>query len=75
MAVSAVSLAPPASPCVGICRIHPQHGWCEGCWRSLAEIADWSRSSDDTKRLVLAALPAREADCGGIAADEPGASE
>ncbi len=53
--------APPrvASPCVNICRMNPVTGWCEGCARTLDEIAAWSSLGDDAQRRVLAALPAR----------------
>ena len=29
------------SPCVAVCRIDPASGLCEGCARTLDEIADW----------------------------------
>ena len=34
-------------------------GVCIGCFRTLDEIAEWSRLDDAGKRAVLAALPAR----------------
>ena len=40
------------SPCVSICVVHPTTGLCEGCLRTLSEIGDWSRLSDDDKRGV-----------------------
>ena len=46
-----------ASPCVNICRMEGDH--CAGCWRSLEEIAAWSRASDEHKRLILAAVASR----------------
>lgn len=48
-----------ASPCVNICRMHAATGWCEGCARSIAEIAAWSKLDDAGKRSVLDLLPAR----------------
>ncbi|MGA1318970.1 MAG: DUF1289 domain-containing protein, partial [Rubrivivax sp.] len=27
------------SPCINVCRIEPASGWCEGCARTLEEIA------------------------------------
>ena len=53
--------APPAvpSPCVSVCRMNADTGWCDGCFRTLDEIAVWSRLDDDGKRAVLALLPAR----------------
>lgn len=34
-------------------------GWCEGCHRTLEEIAAWSTMSDRDKRAVWKQLPAR----------------
>jgi uncharacterized protein len=47
------------SPCINVCTIHPQMGWCLGCFRTLDEIAGWTQFSGDDKRAVLARLPAR----------------
>lgn len=43
---------PVPSPCVSVCVMHPQTGWCEGCWRTLPEIGSWSRLPDAAKREV-----------------------
>jgi predicted Fe-S protein YdhL (DUF1289 family) len=48
-----------ASPCINVCRMSPDTGLCEGCLRTLAEIAAWSAMSADEKRGVLARLPSR----------------
>jgi uncharacterized protein len=40
------------SPCISVCRIDPVTQWCEGCFRTLDEVAGWSRMSDDEKREV-----------------------
>ncbi len=54
--------APPVeSPCINICRMDPVSGLCEGCARTLDEIAAWSRLDDGAKRMVLDQLPARRA--------------
>ena len=50
-----------ASPCINVCRMNPDTGLCEGCLRTLAEIAAWSGMSGDEKREVLARLAARGA--------------
>lgn len=47
------------SPCISVCRMDARTGWCEGCWRTLAEIADWSRMDDPRKRAVWGKLPRR----------------
>lgn len=49
----------PASPCDGTCRIEQASGWCLGCNRTLAEIADWPMLSNREKRAVLAKLAGR----------------
>jgi len=48
-----------ASPCIDVCRIHEKSGYCEGCRRTLEEIASWSAYGATEKRAVLARLPAR----------------
>lgn len=50
-----------ASPCINVCRMHAATGWCEGCARSLDEIAAWSRADEASKRAILARLPERQA--------------
>ncbi len=47
------------SPCVSICRMDSRSGWCEGCLRTLDEIAGWSVMDDDQKRRVWKLLPQR----------------
>lgn len=47
------------SPCISVCRIDAASGWCEGCLRTIDEIARWSLLDDDEKRQVLFALPQR----------------
>lgn len=49
-----------ASPCVNVCRMDAESGYCEGCRRTLDEIASWSTYTAAEKRAVLALLPARK---------------
>lgn len=49
------------SPCVDICRMDDVSGLCEGCARTLDEIAGWSQLGAAGKRRVIAQLPARRA--------------
>ncbi|MGH6780750.1 MAG: DUF1289 domain-containing protein [Sphingomonadaceae bacterium] len=55
-----------SSPCVQICVIDPASGLCEGCLRTLQEIADWSRLSETERLAIMAELPRRR-----ISPDEP----
>ena len=47
------------SPCVDICRMDRASGWCEGCLRTIDEIAAWSRLDEAGRLAVLQQLPAR----------------
>ena len=47
------------SPCIDVCRMDANSGLCEGCLRTLDEIAGWAAATDDAKRLVLAAIAQR----------------
>ena len=40
------------SPCVSICRVNERTGVCEGCFRTLGEIAGWSSADDAGKRRI-----------------------
>jgi len=43
---------PVPSPCISVCRMDAVTGWCEGCFRTLDEIAGWGMSSEAHKRAV-----------------------
>ena len=47
------------SPCNQVCTIDAATGWCDGCKRTIDEIAAWGALDDDAKRAVWAALPTR----------------
>ena len=49
-----------ASPCINVCRMDERTGYCEGCLRTLDEIACWSGYTDEEKRAVLGRLAARK---------------
>jgi uncharacterized protein len=53
--------SPVPSPCISICKMNASSGWCEGCWRSIDEIARWSQMGEDEKRAVWAQLAERRA--------------
>jgi predicted Fe-S protein YdhL (DUF1289 family) len=40
------------SPCLSVCRVGSATELCEGCFRTLDEIAAWSRMGDEAKREV-----------------------
>jgi uncharacterized protein len=55
------SLPAVASPCIGVCAIDPKSGWCEGCLRTLDEIAAWGALDEHARREICKRLPARRA--------------
>jgi predicted Fe-S protein YdhL (DUF1289 family) len=48
------------SPCINVCRMSAQTGWCEGCFRTIDEIACWSGATREEKLAVLAKLVERK---------------
>lgn len=51
------------SPCVSICLLNDADV-CTGCFRTAAEITDWSELDDETRRRVLRATGERMRDAG-----------
>jgi predicted Fe-S protein YdhL (DUF1289 family) len=47
------------SPCIDVCRMNPSTGFCDGCFRTIDEIAGWSSFDASTKRAVLAQAETR----------------
>lgn len=47
------------SPCVNICSIDPDDGYCEGCRRTLDEIARWTAMTPSERARVLGELSDR----------------
>jgi uncharacterized protein len=58
-----IAIVPPepadvASPCTGVCVIGADD-LCDGCFRTLAEIAGWSTATHAERRAILATPPER----------------
>lgn len=49
----------PPSPCIGVCVINPQTQLCEGCSRTLDEIAAWWDYTPNQKRRIIKQLEER----------------
>ena len=47
------------SPCTSVCRMDSRSGFCEGCLRTLPEIAGWSRMDAAARRGVWRAIELR----------------
>ena len=48
-----------ASPCINVCRMDAATGWCEGCLRTIDEIAAWGQLDDAARHEIRAALSQR----------------
>jgi predicted Fe-S protein YdhL (DUF1289 family) len=50
---------PVPSPCISVCRMDAATGLCEGCFRTLDEIASWGMASDEERRAMWMQLAQR----------------
>jgi len=53
---------PVPSPCISLCKMSLDTGFCEGCLRTMDEICAWSTADDAFKRGVWAEIRRREAE-------------
>ncbi len=50
------------SPCVKVCVLHPETGYCLGCLRTVEEISLWTKMAPETRSAIMAALPNRRSE-------------
>lgn len=62
MTVDVQEEAAVASPCINVCRMDDVSGLCQGCFRTLEEIAGWSRAAAHERLAILAAVDRRRAE-------------
>jgi predicted Fe-S protein YdhL (DUF1289 family) len=62
-----------SSPCIKVCVIDPVSKLCEGCGRTLAEIAGWSRMGETERLAIMTKL--REPSAATTAPDQASAPE
>jgi predicted Fe-S protein YdhL (DUF1289 family) len=62
------------SPCNDICRMHAPSGLCEGCGRTIDEIAAWGGLDEPGRARIVAQLPARMAALQRLLFPEPARS-
>lgn len=48
------------SPCVQICVVHPTERICTGCYRTIDEIARWSKMDSSERAEIMQDLPDRK---------------
>lgn len=53
--------APIASPCIQVCTVDGKSGLCLGCFRTLAEIAQWRKFTPEARAELMTTLPDRRA--------------
>ncbi len=49
------------SPCISVCRVDADSGWCDGCLRTLGEISAWGRLPDASRLELWRTLAERAA--------------
>lgn len=54
-----MAVPPISSPCIQVCAVDAQTGWCIGCGRSMAEIGNWVKLGTAGRDQVASHLPAR----------------
>lgn len=47
------------SPCIGVCRLDEETGYCLGCGRTAFEVSEWASADDERKTLIWQSLPTR----------------
>ena len=47
------------SPCIMVCSIHQETGWCHGCGRTVAEIMDWGTGTAEWRTEIGGELAGR----------------
>jgi uncharacterized protein len=55
---------PVPSPCISVCAIDEKSGFCKGCFRTMAEIAEWEYFDEARKQEVWDLLEQRRAEAG-----------
>ncbi len=53
------------SPCISVCEIDGDTGFCLGCWRTREEIAIWGRADGALRLDILGRLHERRESNGG----------
>ena len=59
------------SPCISLCRVDANTQWCDGCFRTIDEISQWSRLDAAGKRRVWQTIGQRAGQVGAALAARP----
>ncbi|MGI9342203.1 MAG: DUF1289 domain-containing protein [Gammaproteobacteria bacterium] len=52
------------SPCMNICIINAESGYCQGCFRTIEEISEWSKLPPDDRARIIQQLERRRQESG-----------
>lgn len=55
-----------ASPCINVCTLDRARNYCTGCYRSLDEIAAWSRVDNAQRQAIVVASAQRRQQMGKV---------
>ncbi|WP_081986590.1 MULTISPECIES: DUF1289 domain-containing protein [Chitinibacter] len=44
------------SPCINICQLDASGAYCVGCLRTLEELRQWGKASEEEKQAILARI-------------------
>jgi len=50
----------PPSPCISVCQMDNQTGYCVGCFRTIDEIRDWIITPPDQRNAILTQIAERK---------------
>lgn len=56
---STLDAKPVPSPCISVCRMDAASGLCEGCFRTLDEIAAWGLAPEAQRRAIWQVIAER----------------
>lgn len=57
-----MTTTPVTSPCIQVCAVDGETGYCLGCGRTLPEVASWSKLDEPGRQQIMAQLPGRRAE-------------
>jgi len=58
------------SPCISLCILNTDSGFCEGCWRTRDEIALWRSASSEQRLAIITEMHKRRDQAQGVPANE-----
>ncbi|TGK11661.1 DUF1289 domain-containing protein [Leptospira fletcheri] len=44
------------SPCIKVCEMNPETGYCQGCFRTIEEIGMWTAYTEEERKRIRSEL-------------------